>query len=119
MPDTELLVGAVFAVGLVVALVGPPPSAHRSYESVLLALVASAMYLIAAVVAVTVDLSFAILLAGPGVLACCVSCWLSRGADRHGDDAGGGGPEPDPPIDWDDFDRLRAGWDRPRVPAIF
>jgi hypothetical protein len=118
MPDTELLVGAVLAVGLVVALVGPPPSANRSYESVLLALVASAMYLIAVAVAVTIDLSLGILLAGPGVLAFCASCWLSRGAGRHSDDGGGGGPGPDTPIDWDDFDRLRAGWARPRVPAL-
>jgi hypothetical protein len=117
MPETELLVGAVLALGLVVALAGPPPSANRSYESVLLSLAASAMYLIAVVVAVTVDVALGTLLAGPGVLAFCASCWLSRGTDRdfgRGDDDD---PEPDPPIDWDDFDRARATWSRDRVPA--
>jgi hypothetical protein len=116
MPKTELLVGAVLALGLVVALAGPPPSANRSYESVLLALAASAMYLIAVVVAITVDVELGTLLAGPGVLAFCASCWLSRGMDR---DFGGGDddPEPDPPIDWDDFDRARATWSRDRVLA--
>jgi hypothetical protein len=115
MPKTELLVGAVLALGLVVALVGPPPSANRSYESVLLALAASAMYLIAVVVALTVDVALGTLLTGPGVLAFCASCWLSRGMDRDfGDDDGDDG-EPDPPIDWDDFDRARATWGRDRV----
>jgi hypothetical protein len=117
MPDTELLVGAVLALGLAVALLGRPPSADRSYESVLLALAASAMYLIAAVVSVTVDLSLGMLLAGPGVLAFCASCWLSRGLDRHGRGDGDDGPDPDPPIDWGDFDRLRADWSRARVPV--
>jgi|1186.fasta_scaffold302403_2 hypothetical protein len=114
MPDTELLVGAVLALGLLVALAGPPPTANRSYESVLLALAASAMYLVAVVVALTVDVALGTLFAGPGVLAFCASCWLSRGIDRDG---GGGDDddEPDSPIDWDDFDRLRAAWSRPRV----
>jgi hypothetical protein len=115
MPKTELLVGAVLALGLVVALVGPPPSANRSYESVLLALAASAMYLIAVVVALTVDVALGTLLAGPGVLAFCASCWLSRGMDRHGRGDDGDDPEPDPPIDWDDFDRARATWSRDPV----
>jgi hypothetical protein len=115
MPKTELLVGAVLALGLVVALVGPPPSTNRSYESVLLALAASAMYLMAVGVALTVGVGLGTLLAVPGVLAFCASCWLSRGMDRDfGDDDGDDG-EPDPPIDWDDFDRARADWDRDRV----
>ena len=119
MPDTELLVGAVLALGLLVALVCPPPAVNRSYESVLLALAASAMYLISVTVALAFDVHLGALLAAPGVLAFCASCWLSRGPDR--DSGGGGGDdgddEPDPPIDWDDFDRIRAGWDRPRVGA--
>jgi len=115
MPKTELLVGAVLALGLVVALVGPPPSANRSYESVLLALSASAMYLIAVVVAITVDVALGTLLAGPGVLAFCASCWLSRGMDRDFGDDDGDDDDPDPPIDWDDFDRARATWSRDRV----
>ena len=115
MPGTELLVGAVLAAGLLVALVGPPPSINRSYESVQLALAASAMYLTAVVVAITVDVSLGILLTGPGVLAFCASCWLSRGPDRQSGGGGDDDPEPDPPIDWDDFDRLRASWSRTRV----
>lgn len=59
------------------------------------------------------------LLAAGGVEAICVAGWRLRQASR----GGGGGdsdpaPEGDPPVDWDEFDRARAGWrPRPRDPA--
>lgn len=53
------------------------------------------------------------------------ACWiglmtLGRAApDDDDDDAGPGtpGPSDDPLVPWDDFDRIRAGWSRPQVPA--
>jgi uncharacterized membrane protein YfcA len=60
-----------------------------------------------------------------GILVCSLAVWLSRGVGR--DDGGGGGGGSGPPgdkrpptgphartptLDWDEFDRERAGWDR-------
>lgn len=47
------------------------------------------------------------------VLAFAVAGWWVRGGrDDDGDD----GPAGEPPVDWDEFDRLRDGW-RPRQPV--
>jgi hypothetical protein len=60
-----------------------------------------------------------------GVEALCLAAWVARRRDDDDgwDDGGGGGgggddPDNDPPtpIDWDAFDRARAGW-RPREPV--
>jgi hypothetical protein len=47
-----------------------------------------------------------------GVVTLCLAFWNARGDD---DDGGGGDGEPDGPLDWDEFDRLRRDWDRPRA----
>jgi hypothetical protein len=44
-----------------------------------------------------------------------VAVWLARGGDDR-DDFDEPVPEPDPPVDWEAFDRERAHW-RPRTPA--
>jgi hypothetical protein len=58
-----------------------------------------------------------------GVEALCLAAWVARRRDDDDgwdDDGGGGGggPDSDPPtpIDWDEFDRARAGW-RPHEPV--
>jgi hypothetical protein len=57
-----------------------------------------------------------------GVEALCLAAWVARRRDDDDgwdDDGGGGGGGDDPnpgPIDWDAFDRARAGW-RPREPV--
>ena len=56
-----------------------------------------------------------------GVEALCRAAWVARRRDDDDgwDDGGGGGggDDPDPgPIDWDAFDRARAGW-RPHEPV--
>ncbi len=53
----------------------------------------------------------------------CAWAWFRRAPRREdgggGDDGGGGGPEPPvvppPGYDWNDFDRARRDWERPRV----
>lgn len=47
-----------------------------------------------------------------GVEAACAGGWWLRGAEDGGE--GAGEPE-DPPLDWDEFDRLRGDW-TPRPP---
>jgi hypothetical protein len=55
------------------------------------------------------------LLCAGAVEAVCIAGWWLRG---RGDDDGEEPGEPgEPPTDWDEFDRLRAGWSGPRVTA--
>lgn len=58
-------------------------------------------------------------LLGPSVIAMCTARWLARarsdGEDDGGEEPDDGGDEPPPAIDWDDFDRARDDWSRPRV----
>jgi hypothetical protein len=60
-----------------------------------------------------------------GVQALCLAAWVGRRRDDDdgwddGGGGGGGGDDPDNgppmPIDWDAFDRARAGW-RPHEPV--
>jgi hypothetical protein len=56
-----------------------------------------------------------------GIEALCLAAWVARRRDDDGggedDGGGGGGDDPKPgPVDWDAFDRARAGW-RPREPV--
>ena len=116
-----MVIVALLVVGLSLAMAGPAPRASRPYEAILLGVLAGGFYLVAAAVALEVSVRAGTLLIAPGVIVFCLSCWLSRGVDqRGGDDWGGGGgddpgPEPDMPIDWGEFDRLRGEWSRTLV----
>src|SRR4051794_16338989 len=122
MPEVKLVIAALLLVGLALAMTAPAPRASRPYEAILLGVLAGGFYLVAAAVSLEVSVHLGTLLIAPGVITFCVSCWLSRGTDRGGGGGEGGhdhgpGPEPEPPIDWAEFDRLRAQWDRTPVPA--
>jgi hypothetical protein len=120
MPEVKVVIVALLLAGLVLAMAAPAPRASRPYEAILLGVLAGGFYLVAAAVALEVSVHLGTLLIAPGVITFCVSCWLSRGTDRGGGWGEGGsddGPDGDPPIDWDEFDRLRALWDRTPVPA--
>jgi hypothetical protein len=58
-----------------------------------------------------------LLIAGSVVAASEAGWWL-RARHDGGDDGGGGGggsgPDGPAPFDWDEFDRVRAGWNHPR-----
>jgi hypothetical protein len=120
MPEVKLVIIALLLVGLAIAMIGPAPRVSRPDEAILLGLMAGGFYLVAAALALEVSVHVGALLIAPGVIAFCLSCWLSRGADPRGgggDDDGGDGPEPDSPFDWDEFDRLRGEWSRTPVPV--
>jgi hypothetical protein len=122
MPEVKVVIVALLVVGLTLAMAGPAPRSSRPYEAILLGVLAGGFYLVAAAVAIEVSVHLGTLLIAPGVLVFCISCWLSRGVDQRGDDWGGGGgggddPEPDMPIDWSEFDRLRGEWSRTPIPA--
>ena len=117
MPEVKLVIVALLLAGLALAMIAPAPRTSRPYEAILLGVLAGGFYLVAAAVALEVSVHLGTLLIAPGVITFCLSCWLSRGTDRGGGGGGGAddGPDPEPPIDWDEFDRLRAEWDRTPV----
>ena len=114
----KLLLTVVLAAALAGALLGPPPAAPRRTTAACLALGGCALYVLALIVALDGDGAVGTMLVGPGVGLLALAGWLSR----RSDDGGGGDDdrtdEPElPPVDWDDFDRLREEWARtgPRV----
>ena len=116
----KLLLTAVLAAALAGALLGPPPAEPRRSLGACLALGGVSVYLLALIVALGGHGAVGTALVGPGVGLLALAGWLSRGSD------GGGGDDDDafdpelPPVDWDDFDRLREEWARtgPRVLAF-
>jgi hypothetical protein len=111
MLKAELVFMVVLGAALALALLGPPPATSRPRLALRVGLAAAGAYALAAVMALAAGAVAAAVLACPGVVGFSLSCWLSRGADeddgRWDDD-----DEPDPPVDWDDFDRARERWER-------
>jgi hypothetical protein len=108
-------VAAVLVVSIWRALYGPPPEHRDLTVAKLWGLTAGILYL-SGIFALADDRAGAWLLLIAGVVALCMAFWHARGND---DDGGGGGDPGDEtgPIDWDQFDRARRDWDRPRIPA--
>lgn len=118
MSGLPLAIKAAAAALLVVsiwrALYGPPPEQRSVLFARVWALIAGTLYL-AGVFALADGRRGAWLLLIAGVVALCMAFWHARGDDGEDD-----GPDPGDdtgPIDWDQFDRARRDWDRPRVPA--
>src|SRR3954447_11303484 len=111
MPDAaKLVLTALLAVALAVAVFSPAPARPRPRTVAHCVLGGAGIYLAALLVALAGHVALATLLVGPRVAALTLAGWLSRAGDdrRGGDDE----PEPDLPIDWDEFDRLRGEWER-------
>jgi hypothetical protein len=113
----KLLLTAVLAAALAGALLGPPPAAPRRTTAACLALGGCALYVLALIVALEGYGAVGTVLVGPGVGLLALAGWLSRGSDDGGGDDDRTDEPELPPIDWDDFDRLREEWARtgPRV----
>src|SRR5437763_15203914 len=108
-PVGEVAIAALLVLSLLRAFFGPPPG-HSD------AVAAGAWMLAGTVLLATVLLAGDAarprdLLCAAAVEAVCVAGWWLRG---RGED---GGEEDEvlgePPLDWDEFDRLRDGWSRP------
>ena len=114
----KLILTAALAAALAGALLGPPPAEPRRSTAGCLALAGCSLYVLALIVALGGHGAAGTLLVGPGVGLLALAGWLARGSDSGGDDEDDA-PDPElPPIDWDEFDRLRDEWARtgPRVP---
>ena len=114
----EIALAAVLAVFFVRSFFGPGPP-ERDLVTAGMWLCAALLLLAAVLLAPGPALPRELLTAGFVVAACEGGWWLRGRRDDGGDDDGGGGtPRPGgPPIDWDEFDRLRGGWDRPKTAA--
>jgi hypothetical protein len=107
----KLVLTAVLATALAGALLGPPPAVPRRTTASLLAGAGCMVYVLALIVALDGDGGLGTVMVGPGVTLLALAGWLWRGPD--GGDDGDDDPEPRlPPVDWDEFDRLRDEWSR-------
>lgn len=109
------------------AFVGTPPVRSRPRLALLVAPVAIAGYVVAVLLLARGDEDLAGIGLAVGVEAAALGAWLARGPSGGDDDGGGGGegpddggwgppdepPRPGGPVDWDAFDRARAGWRPP------
>jgi hypothetical protein len=119
MSALPLEVKSVLAAALVLsvarAFLGrPAPSVHERLARTLVGF-AICLYVLAAEALVTGDEGLAGAFLVCGIEALCLAAWVGRRRDDgDGGDGGGGGGDDGPdgpgPIDWDAFDRERAGW---------
>ena len=111
----KLVLAALLAASILRAFYGPPPESARESAALRAGAVGAVAYVVAVAVAFTAHATAACALLVAAVEALCLAVWLARGRDERR----GGEPEsePDPPIDWAEFDRERARWDRPRTPT--
>jgi hypothetical protein len=114
MPEVaKLTLVFLLAAALAVGALAPPPRPRRRFEACLMVLSAGAFYLVAAGLTIEGHAALATPLLALGVLTLGFACWLARGPEDRDDGPGDDfEPEPDPPIDWDEFDRLREEWAR-------
>jgi hypothetical protein len=112
-PMFEAGLAALLVACIVRAFFGRPP--HQSDGVAAAAWMFAGVALIASVLVAGHDAEPRDVLTAGGVMAICVAGWWLRRRDDEGPshpelDA----PEPDGGLDWDEFDRVRAGW-RPRA----
>jgi heme A synthase len=106
----EAVLAAVLVLSLGRAFFGSPPP--RPDPLAAAAWMAAGVLLLACVLLAGGTTHARELLAAAGVEAVCVAGWWLRARDDEGEAQ----PDGDPPVDWDEFDRLRDRWPAPRRP---
>ncbi|HEX8208185.1 MAG TPA: hypothetical protein VF587_19135 [Solirubrobacteraceae bacterium] len=109
-------VAAVLIVSIWRSLYGPPPD-HRDVGIAKLWGAAAALLYFAGLGTLSIGHDGAWLLLMAGAVALCFAFWHARGDDDGGGEGGDPGDDTPGPIDWDQFDRARRDWERPRVEA--
>ena len=111
----KIALAVLLAASIIRAFFGPPPPRPRGSLAPAAAGGGFLAYGTALALALAGRETAACFLLVTGVEALCLAVWLARGGDdRGGDDPPP--PEPEPPVDWEAFDRERARW-RPRAPV--
>jgi len=106
----KVAVGAVLAVVLVRAFVGPPPARLRPVMVLVSGFAGVVGYPIGALIAAEGHATAGSVTIGAAVCLVSLAAWGARGP---GDDGGEPrGEDPDPPVDWEAFDRERERWER-------
>ena len=112
----EAVLAALLVAFVLHAFFGRPP-AQPDMVTALAWTLAAVLLLLSGVLGDGPTAVLELLVAGAVVAASEAGWWLRARRDDGGDDGGGGGggePDGPPPFDWDEFDRARAGWTRPR-----
>src|SRR4051812_11197444 len=108
----EAVVAALLVVFVARSFFGPGP-VRRDVVTAAMWLAAAVLLLLGVALASGPVLARELLATGAVVAAAEAGWWLrSHGGEDGGGD--GGVETGDPPLDWDEFDRLRGGWQRPR-----
>lgn len=104
----EALIAVALAASLTRAFFGPPPG--RADPVAAAAWLIAGVLLLAAVLATGEHATWRLALTAAASGAVCAAGWWLRAPRDDGDD---GEDSPGrPPVDWDELDRLRGGWDR-------
>ena len=111
----KIALAVLLAASIARAFFGPPPPRPRGTLAPAAAAAGFLAYGLALGLALVGQQTAACVCLILGVEALCLAVWLARGGDDR-DDFDVPAPEPDPPVDWAEFDRERARW-RPRLPA--
>lgn len=110
----EAVVAALLVTFVARSFFGPGP-AQRDAVTATMWLAAALLLLLAVLVAPGPALPRELLAGGAVIAAAEAGWWLRSSRD---DGRGDGGQETGgPPLDWDEFDRARRGWDRPKTLA--
>jgi hypothetical protein len=118
----KLVATAVLLASIAYAFFGPRPP-RRAGRRLVLAVGAGGLlaYGTGLHAAVTGSTAAAAVLIAVAVESMCLAVWLARSPrDDGGEPRRPADPDPgEPPegLDWDEFDRLRSDWSRPRTPA--
>ena len=111
--SAKVALAVLLAASILRAFYGPAPSSPRRGLATAVGLAGGGCYLAALAVAWGNHVTGASLLIALSIETMCLAVWLARGRDDRGD--GEWEPEPDPPVDWAEFDRLRDDWSRTPV----
>src|SRR5436190_8911864 len=108
--SAKLALAALLAGSILRAFYGPPPESARQGAALRAGAFGVVCYVAAVAVAFSAHATAACALLVAAVEALCLAVWLARGRD----DSSGGElePDPDPPVDWAEFDRERERWAR-------
>jgi hypothetical protein len=108
----KVAVAAALAIALLRAFVGPPPASLHPVLALFAGFAGAVGYPIAVLVAAGREAALASILLAGSVTALALAVWAARGPSDDGGEPVEDGP--DPPVDWEAFDRMRDAWERVR-----